>query len=622
MHVLQSIQWPGAPAFGVSELLYLRAEPRPAWTLASAGGIKGGPVAGGGQIRLDLSTFFGAFSLSTWCGPAALDGVVLEIECTGRATLEVYEDNGHEGPQLILSRRISGDGRKQYVDIPGLRGHRGILYPAFILTGGDELEIAGVAYCTRTPPRHEPRLAIVMPTYKRERAVTQNVARISAGLLADHPECKLFVIDNGSSVDLPALPGVELIRNRNYGGSGGFARGILEVKRAAAGFTNVLFCDDDVLVYPESIVRLLALLRYTDDVVVCGGMLQMGQRHILDQKSCYVVGIRLTRNHGFNDLRKVTSVARYDEPGFASFCGWWFACYPLGKEDRFLPMPYFLYWDDIEMGRRCTRLGVEMVSLLGIGIWHEEFEKKHRAWQGFYHARNGIATAMVYEKGALAAKQLFGDIVRMLETYRYDFAEFMLDGMDAAMRGPAALRATRADELHKALLSRPQVPFTDMRPYVIPERLPAKKDPPMRKIRWRSFFSRITLNGHLLPVWYFKSAREPSFPGWKVEDLHSFARWRIFRSRKVVYYEPTTGQGILCTVDHWRFFKLLARLCARWLVLRLRWRSLRDEWRREHDHLSSPGFWREYLGLAAAAQATAAASTHVPDIDAVPVAEK
>jgi hypothetical protein len=214
---------------------------------------------------------------------------------------------------------------------------------------------------------------------------------------------------------------------------------------------------------------------------------------------------------------------------------------------------------------------------------------------------------MLYEKGPLALKQIFHEILWALMTYRYDRAEFMIDGLDMLSRGPRALREARADLLHKSLIERPQVRLSDVSAVLVPDRLhEGHKQTAIQVVESKLHFlrdlprrwlGRLTFNGHLLPLWFFKSAREPSFPGWIVESLHSQNLARIFRSRKVIYYEPSSGKGLHCGVDHGRFWKLFTRLCWRRLALGLRWRSLRDAWRADMPLMTSPEFWRGYLGL-------------------------
>jgi hypothetical protein len=350
-----------------------------------------------------------------------------------------------------------------------------------------------------------------------------------------------------------------------------------------------------VLIDPQSINRLLTLLGYmTPECVVSGGMLKMGSRQILHEKNANVVGMHFSSNYGNTDFTEIDSVARYDEGGYSTFSGWWFVCYPLKSgKDHFLPFPFFVGWDDVEMGRRCNRSNLQTISLLGVAVWHEEFEKKDATWRWYYHTRNGIVTSLLYDNGRQALGQAIVEIMTALLTYRYERAEFMIDGLAAVSAGAASICDKAADELHAGLLGRQHNTFSDVRNLVIPERITRRPKPS----KLRKWAARISMNGHLLPLRFFKSAREPVDAGWVIEHLHSTRLVTIFRCPRVIYYEPTTGKGMVCTVDHRRFFRLLARMVMQWIRLRLHWRTVRLHWRAAHGELTSPAFWNRYLGL-------------------------
>ena len=74
---------------------------------------------------------------------------------------------------------------------------------------------------------------------------------------------RLQVVDNARNLELEPTNAVvtTVVPNRNLGGAGGFARGLMEL-RDEGWATHVLFMDDDVTFEPEIVARIIALLSF------------------------------------------------------------------------------------------------------------------------------------------------------------------------------------------------------------------------------------------------------------------------------------------------------------------------------------------------------------------------
>ena len=77
----------------------------------------------------------------------------------------------------------------------------------------------------------------------------------------------MLVIDNGRTLDAETLSGdgVRVFPNKNVGGAGGFARGMIEAMRLEKPATHVLLMDDDVQISTESLKRTYQLLSIVND---------------------------------------------------------------------------------------------------------------------------------------------------------------------------------------------------------------------------------------------------------------------------------------------------------------------------------------------------------------------
>ena len=320
------------------------------------------------------------------------------------------------------------------------------------------------------------RLVAGYCTFHREVQLLANIRAI----LADPEVCDLLealvVVDQGGSdalataVDCMAGTGgrqlIRLVRQGNFGGSGGFARVMMEAL-GLKDASHVLLMDDDARIETEAVFRTARFLSLTENLAVGGQMLDLCLPTVLLESGARVrpddLGLDLidifTLAHQPQALRKFTRVNRTD------YNAWWFFAAPLTVVRRLsLPMPMFIRGDDIEYGLRLKAGGVATVTLPGVALWHEPFYLK-RGWQTYYDMRNMFILASVWLNlgGAKAAWIFLRRCLRMLAHYDYGFAALTCRGIEDWLRGPAVLRddPRPRHEAIKALLARYQLPPVD-----------------------------------------------------------------------------------------------------------------------------------------------------------------
>ncbi|MGZ8219973.1 hypothetical protein [Methylomagnum sp.] len=367
---------------------------------------------------------------------------------------------------------------------------------------------------------------------------------------------------------------------------------------ASPAFTHVAFCDDDVLIEPESIRRLLALLGYLDDrSVVGGGMLKMSNKPILYECGGFARGMSYHRRKPDADLCQIGHVIDYDRRDAANYFAWWLFSAPLKAFDEVgYPMPFFVRGDDQEFGKRLTDRQWKMISLTGFSVWHDEFEKKYSPVMEYYIQRNLLIANWTRNEATLLemAPRIFLRVARSLLTYRYEQAEFLLRAIDDALKGPRFLANLDAARFHEAL-SKTQASV--MRPVAPLEFVPEKYNLDVTGLWWRRILVFLTLNGHLLPSFLMLSDKTPFSKGWAIESLHGVRLSPIFLCPSVLYYEPTLGQGVLCKMDRVRFFAISWRLLKTSCRLVRQYRSMAKIWQAGQPDLITKEFWREYLKL-------------------------
>ena len=251
--------------------------------------------------------------------------------------------------------------------------------------------------------KNDGRMALNICTYKREEDIRRNLSLLLGSKFFDENEkeyfgrLEIFIVDNASELVLPQANDnrfVHLIYNRNTGGSGGFQRGIEEIRKCDIEFTHVIFMDDDVSFELSCFYILFDFLSTVDeanaDRPVAGRM--------LDKDNPNIQWTAAEKWNGGNIehvefLRDITDPSDPYTPGQviydidADYGGWWFCCYPYSFVKENDVIPFFLHCDDVEYG---LRYGKTPIIIEGVHVWHETWEKKMNAVTLYYDVRNPL----------------------------------------------------------------------------------------------------------------------------------------------------------------------------------------------------------------------------------------
>lgn len=311
-----------------------------------------------------------------------------------------------------------------------------------------EGDVDSVAWSVDTP-LDLPGVTVVMPTYRREAdAITQAERFLSMPLVRD-----LVVVDQGGTLKAHAgftrlragSENLRLVTQPNLGGSGGYARGMLEAARRPEN--AVLFSDDDAVMSEESLRRMLTFQTLAARPTIVGSPLFSSVRPSLLMAHTEAVHARAFQwratdlVHGPADLAGTAP----EEWGFlsqdsrANYSGWWGTLFPPGAlAELGLPLPLFLKWDDAEYGLRATERGFAHAVLPGTGVHHPPWSphRTQMSWTARVLHRNRLAVAAAYgaRRGVLASSILH-QCKHVLAGHLLT-AELWEEGIDAFRQGP------------------------------------------------------------------------------------------------------------------------------------------------------------------------------------------
>lgn len=311
-----------------------------------------------------------------------------------------------------------------------------------------------------------PPVTVVMPTYRREADATAQARRFTrmgevrsvvvvdqSGTLASHPAFARLQ----ASTDA-----IRLVTQPNLGGSGGYARGMLEASQEPG--SAVLFSDDDALLTEESLRRMLtyqALASRAGRPTIVGSPLFSSRQptRLITHTEAVRTGVfqwkSADRVRGAVDLAGTSPVdwtflSLRDE---ANYTGWWGTLFPPGTAAELgLPVPLFLKWDDAEYGLRATARGYRHAVLPGTSVHHPPWTayRTQMSWTARVLHRNRLAIAAGYGAGrGVLGSSLLHQVKHILAGHLLT-AELWEEGIAAFRAGPEAwlghdLQEARAD---------------------------------------------------------------------------------------------------------------------------------------------------------------------------------
>ena len=306
-------------------------------------------------------------------------------------------------------------------------------------------------------------VTVVMPTRLRERDAVAQAERFARMEIVQ----RVIVVDQGGTLaELPAFahlrhehPLIELITQPNLGGSGGYARGMLE----ASGDSDaaILLSDDDAILSEESLRRMLTYQALAPRPTIVGAPLfsSISPTRLLthtERVDAHAFQWRSAdRMHGAVDLAGTTPVDwTFAVSGAAAnYTGWWGTLFPPGTAAELgLPAPLFLKWDDAEYGLRATAHGYDHAVLPGTAVHHPPWTayRTQMTWTARVLHRNRLAIAAAYGAGrGVIASSLLHQLKHVLSGHLLT-AALWEGGIHAMRAGPEAwmgsdLRHARAD---------------------------------------------------------------------------------------------------------------------------------------------------------------------------------
>lgn len=414
-----------------------------------------------GSSCVDFSTYFNSLSIMKWKEYSNAGSFYLHFKYRGAG----FDFQERTVGNLDWSSRVVPDSNRSFsssdvwasVDIE-ITEQAGEILHSFSIESAGDLTLDDAYYYADVDPCciHPVELALAITTFKKEQYVLNNLNLIKEGILSGkEPISEHFhvhVVDNGRSLDCNSgSDRISIHPNPNAGGSGGFARGMIEALEQNPKATHVLLMDDDVEVLPESFIRTFNLLSLLKEKYVnaflSGAMMSLEEPNLRTEDLGFFTAkgtFSPLKPEGYmTSLHDVVETEIYKAPTglyedtVQQYAGWWYCVIPTATIEREgLPLPLFVRSDDAEYALRCKP---RFMSMNGICVWHNSFKFKYSAAVERYQvSRNTLISQATTGVAPLAdfLYEIRREVELDLKKFDYDDALLAVKGLEDFLRGP------------------------------------------------------------------------------------------------------------------------------------------------------------------------------------------
>lgn len=533
-----------------------------------------------------------------------LGDIYLKIEADGRYILQVTGSNRNTAFNRIDEQLINLECKgNTEIKIPDASKYEGIFY-TIIEDRNDPIKLKNGAWCTDKTPQRDNKLAIVSCTFKREDYINKNIALFEE-FINENPKLKdkikLIISDNGKTLDVArSNDKVKIIPNMNAGGAGGFTRGLIDVLEQNAGFTRVLFMDDDVEIFPESFYRTLMLSNYLKeeykDAFINGAMLDLYNKSKFFENLSVQHYLWLIGYYNNIDVTEYSNILKTNDIPPTTFgnknryvsSAWWYCSFPLSfAHEKGLPIPVFFRGDDAEWSWRAC--GKHIISINGICIWHAPFEwRVSKVADYYYLPRNMFFLNAIYTPNfkEIYTPMLTSRLDYLLKTYDYTSLKILKRALEDILKGSEVYRENpekQFKEINAISKEIEQIECNDENELNF-----AKFHKPYAK-KWRKFVWKYTKQGRFAPKFLFRSKgvalewyppKEDFMLVKEVKVYNLFTKKyevRKFDRKKLNYYEKEIK-------------KLINEIYKNY-------DKLHHDYVEAHKEFSTKEFWKKYLEI-------------------------
>lgn len=558
----------------------------------------------------DFSTYLNGCSYGKWKKYTKLQNVRLELDIQGEFDIVLVGHNMNDFTPMrqVFARQSFHNKERSIISLQYPQNEQ--LRIGFDIVTKSNCMLYGGGYYGEYDENdlHEVTLCIATTTCRKEEFIKNNVALLKKEILENEDDMKnhfyIHVVDNGRTLDVDDMNGwhIKVHPNKNVGGAGGYARGMIESLQNNPPATHVLLMDDDIQVLPESIkrtYRLLTLLKEEyKDAMISGAMMLYEKPEIQHEDigtikdNCILNSLKggFDQRLLMSNLRNEEDEYHYGAPNH--YAAWWYCCIPADViRKNGLPLPIFIRCDDVEYGLRCK---TQFITMDGICVWHMGFVTKYNlAIDRYQMHRNYLIDQAVgtLPRRCDASQFIMKGFRSEMLRFNYNGAEITLKALKDFMKGPEFIEQDLGEKIlmENREYNEKFVPLSEFGE--VEWDMTQVLDQPMRK-KLDTLWYRLTYNGHRFwPQAWLKKERPC------VYSSDYYQPQKYVRKKAMYVVNVDTRMATLRQIDKKRWKTLKREWDRTWRQYKRQRDNIEKEYREAFPYLTSMEFWKKYLEI-------------------------
>ena len=252
-----------------------------------------------------------------------------------------------------------------------------------------------------------------------------------------------------------------------------------------------------------------------------------------------------------------------------------------------LSYPFFIKFDDAEYGIRNKAHG-KIITMNGIAVSHEDFDKKYSTHLEYYSIRNQLVmNAVTLEKSfVLTMRRLIASAVKHLFSYRYDVMPLIIRAFNDFLQGPEFFKTAEDDKINAEIMSM----RTKMQPLSAVEGWGTDRCAMGDNEKGKYLLSAITAGGHIIPSVFLKKKI-------KCVPISETTISSCLGYKTTVQYQSGSPECIILSRNVKKYFYWLFKVTGLAIKLCFRYSRVKKQYISEKHRITSMDFWKKRLGI-------------------------